>query len=166
RVPQPDRVRGLLRLSGDAHVVEVELTTDVVEHLRLETDARLVRVTAAEITLDWRVEVPVDGRRGPAPVPVQAWAAAEPDPLTGWEGEWTEHLDRHHADLLAGLARRMGARTRRRAVHPVLADAEGIVLRCYRSGEGPRDVRVRFRHRVECGCRAIAAFEELVGASS
>ncbi|MGL5819480.1 MAG: DUF2470 domain-containing protein [Phycicoccus sp.] len=165
QVPQPDRVRGCLRLSGGAHVVEVELTTDVVEHLRLETDARLMRFTAAELTLDWRVEVPGCGRH-PVPVPVAAWTTAEPDPLAGWEGAWTEHLDRRHADLLEALARRMGACARPGAVHPVLADADGIVLRCYAAGEDARDLRARFRHRAECRCQAIAAFDELVGVSS
>ncbi|MGL4178738.1 MAG: DUF2470 domain-containing protein [Dermatophilaceae bacterium] len=161
RVSQPDRVRGCLRLNGQAHVVEVELTTDVIEHLRLETDARLVRFAAAEVTLDWRVEVPAGGRH-PRPVPVEAWTAAEPDPLVGWEGTWTEHLDRHHADQLGTLARRVGVRAAPGAVHPVLADAEGIVLRCYAEGESVRDVRLRFGHRVDCACRAIEAFDQLV----
>ncbi|MGL5825803.1 MAG: hypothetical protein ACRCYU_13490 [Nocardioides sp.] len=164
RVPQPDRVRGCLRLSGDAQVMEVELTTDVVEHLRLETDARLVRFVATHVTLDWRVEAPAGGPH-PVAVPVDTWTAARPDPLAGWEGEWTEHLDRHHGDLMSGLARRMDARARHGAVHPVLADADGIVLRCYAAGEDARDLRAPFRHRAECGCQAIAAFEELVGAN-
>ncbi|MGL5930837.1 MAG: DUF2470 domain-containing protein [Dermatophilaceae bacterium] len=163
RVPQPDRVRGCLRLNGEAHVVEVELTTDIVEHLRLETDARLVRFAAAEVTLDWRVEVPASGRH-PRPVPVEAWVTAEPDPLVGWEGEWTEHLDRHHAEQLSALARRIGVRAAPRAVHPVLADTEGIVLRCYVAGESVRDVRMPFLRRVDCPCRAVEAFDELVRA--
>jgi hypothetical protein len=162
-VPQPDRVRGVVRVLGGADLIETPLRAPVVEHLRLETDPRLVRVVPASIMLEWRVERGA-GTCQAEPIALSEWVIGRTEPLAGWEGEWTEHLDRHHPHLVHRLAVQYGAGPDHDVVHPVLADAAGVVLRCYpsRSAAVATDIRVPFPWRATCGCQAVAAFGALV----
>ena len=122
----------------------------------------ILELRPESVTLDGRVE-----GTGVVIVPVEEYAAAQPDPLAGWEAGFLRHLDADHAALLPGLARLAGpglpADWR---VRPVLADARGLVLRASApDGSEQHDVRLSFPTPAVCGCDAVEAFNALLDRS-
>ena len=158
-VPQPDRVRGTVRLRGPVGLAEP--TPQLAQFLRVSSETPVLRLTPRRVSLDWRVQTiiePLEHR-----IPVSAYADAPLDPLAGWEAGWTAHLDQQHPSLVADLARRLDPELPPQArVRPVLADAEGLVLRAY-AEDGVRDLRVDFPRAATCACEALRALGDLVG---
>ena len=156
-VPQPDRVRGVVRMSGPVELVTEPLSEDVLTHLRVGPADPVVRFVPREVGLDWRVERPAGqpGGRSVA-VPAPLYAGARPDGLAGWEGPWATHLAGHHGDVARTLAERVTELAEGARLRPLLADEGGVVIRAY-EGEGYRDVRVPFPRRAQCPCEAVAA---------
>ncbi len=156
--PRPDRVRGRLHLRGPVRVAPGPLPDGLAAFLGAAPDGVLL-LEPQQVILDWPVE-----SLGVVRVPRKEYAAARLDALAGWESEWLTHLHRHHPRLVAALATELGAGA---GAHPVLADADGLVLRT--QGPAParpgapawRDLRVRFDRPVQCGCDAVAALAEL-----
>lgn len=152
-VPQPDRVRGIVRMSGPVELVAEPLPEDVRAHLRLSETDPAVRFVPREIMLDWRVERP--GCK-PVAVPAPLFAGARPDGLAEWEGPWATHLAGYHGDVALTLVRRVAEVADTVRLHPLLADEGGVVIRAY-EGEGHRDIRVPFPRRAQCPCEAVSA---------
>lgn len=161
-VPQPDRIRGTVILSGPLSEVTGPLPAGLRAHLT-GSDAvgssRLLRLAPEEIQLDWRCE-----RTGGVPVPVspESYRAAFPDPLVAFEAEWLPHLQDGHADLLATLARHeLGTEEDELDVRALGLDRYGVVLRV-RDTMSTFDLRVAFDRPVTCGCDVREAFGALV----
>lgn len=157
-VPQPDRVRGVLRMSGRVELCTDPLDAEVLEHLGVRPTDPVVRFVPEDVSLDWRVERPA-GR--PLPVPLPMFAGARPDGLVAWEGPWADHLAGHHGDVARTLVRRVTDVSDDVRLHPVLADEGGVVIRVYEEGDH-RDVRVPFPRRVQCPCEAVSALDLLL----
>lgn len=163
-VPQSDRVRGTLRLTGPVSVAPDPLPAGVAEFLSPSgaPAERVLRLVPERVGLDWRCERDHDPAGAEASwrqVDVREYAAAPLDPLLGWESRWLVHLVRDHAELLPLLA---GTRTQgNEVVRPILVDRLGLVLRVYDDGRH-RDVRLAMGREVRCGCDASEAFRDLV----
>lgn len=155
-VPQPDRLRGVLRLTGRPELCTDRLPPDAMAHLRVGPPDPVIRIVPTDVVLDWRVERASDSR--PVPVPAPLFAGARPDGLVEWEGPWASHLAAHHDSTCLALARRVEQVDDDVMVRPVLADEGGVVVRVYRP-EGVRDLRVPFPRRVACPCEATSALE-------
>ena len=159
-VPGPDRVRGVVRMSGPVELVTEPLREDLRAHLGLPDGGLVGRLAPDALTLDWRVET--DGATTLSRIGAEDYAAARVDALGGWEDGWVAHLDADHPAVLHTLATRHGDVPEGSTVRPVMADELGIVLRVV-SGRSTRDVRVPFPRRVSCGCEAVWALNALVG---
>ncbi len=162
-VPQPDRVRGRVRLTGALVVEGSRLPAGVAAHLGAGPGRPVLRLRPHRIAIDWRVGA---RRAGWQRVEHAAYATARPDPLAGWEAGWTAHLDRDHPGLAAALARSMrpdlgpGA-----VVRPVLVDRGGITLRVHHGRDGAiEDLHLPLGREVRCGCDARLALQDLVEA--
>ena len=102
-VPQPDRVRGVARLTGALEPVSGPLPDGVREHLRADGgDRPVLRLRPQRVAVDWRVD---RCEVGAVAVEPAAYARAGLDPLVGWESEWAGHLARDHGDAVDALAR-------------------------------------------------------------
>lgn len=161
-VPTADRIRGAVTMRGRPQRVERHLSAPLVAFLSGEERSPgrpVLELRPESITLDSRVE-----GGGVDTVPVEQYAAAQPDALAGWEAWFVRHLDADHASLLPGLAQLAdpdvpsGWRVR-----PLLADAGGLVLRASEpAGREQRDVRLAFPTPATCGCDAVEAFNQLL----
>lgn len=158
--PQPDRIRATVRMHGTIAVIAEPLPEAQRRHLGLEPADPVARFTPASVRVDWRVESPTTAALEPG-----VFAAARPDPLTGWESGWLRHLDADHRPLLARLVEDVTGLLHGESVRALLADSTGIVVRVYGTGS-TRDVRIPFPAPVGCGCQAIRAFSALVSATS
>ncbi|WP_435198892.1 DUF2470 domain-containing protein [Janibacter sp. GS2] len=157
-VPHPDRVRGVVHLTGHAEVMAEPVHDDLLGHLGLTEGELVARLVPDTITITWDVE---RGRSASSPVEVDPadYAVAEVDALGGWQDGWLAHLDAHHRDDLRDLVAPEVQPVA--VVRPVHADESGIVLREH-VGTYRQDHRVDFPRRVRCGCQAVEALKRLV----
>jgi hypothetical protein len=158
-VAQPDRLRGVLRLSGRPQLSTDRLPDDALVHLRIRPSDPVIRLAPVDISLEWHIEC--DGASRTVAVPQPLYVGARPDGLVEWEGPWATHLAAHHDDSCRSLARRVADVGDDVMVRPILADEGGIVIRAYEAN-GVRDLRVPFPRRVSCPCEATAALGLLI----
>lgn len=120
----------------------------------------------AYVPLEARLEI--SDAPGAAPrvceVPIDAYRAAAPDPLAGWESDWLAHLARHDDEPLRRIVTPRHHLAPDDLLRPLRADADGLTFRLYTAGSS-RDVHIPFRKPVHCGCEAIGALADLVEAS-
>lgn len=157
-VAQPDRLRARVRMRGRVELVQALAHPQVQHRLRVMPGAMLAQFVPDRII----VELPgpqVETFR----VAAADYAAAEADPLAGWEGIWIHHLDAAHGQTLRELANIQLDLVESDSVRALQADADGLTLRVYQA-HGPRDIRVPFPHRVESSCQAVGGFQALVKA--
>lgn len=162
-VPSPDRLRGVVRMSGPVEVLGGGVRQDVRDHLDVGPSGLVGRLVPDRVTLEWHVEA--QGPVVPVTVDPRLYAFSPVDPLGGWEAGWVEHLAVDHEDVLRRLAGRTRLLGTDAVVRPVLADSLGLVLRVVEDGRR-RDVRIPFPRPVTCGCEAIRSLEQLVTARS
>lgn len=156
-LPLADRVRGRVALVGEVRVVRGQVPEDVAEHLLVDGDGEVLRISPRRVAVSGRLVGP--SRRG-ITVDIEDYRLAAPDPLVGIEPDWLDHLAGAHADVLEALAVSVaGARHRdeARVARAVALDRHGLVLRI-----GAVDVRLTFRAPVTCGCDLTEAFADLV----
>lgn len=167
-VPQHDRIRGSLRLTGPMRPAIEPLPAGIREHLAgpdpqdVELAGPVLRMQPTRVMLTWQCERGA-GAGGPSvEIPVEEYRAALPDPMIELESQWLPHLLLDHTRLLRTLAR---------AVHeglddsidvrPLAMDRFGIVLRLYAEGRH-LDRRLTFAKPVGCGCDLREAFDDLL----
>jgi len=156
-LPLADRVRGRVALVGEARVVRGQVPEDVAEHLLVDVDGEVLRISPRRIAVSGRLVGPT--RRG-VTVDIEDYRVAAPDPLAGLEPDWLDHLVAEHGDVLEALAASVtGPRGRdaARAARAVALDRHGLVLRI-----GAVDVRLTFRAPVTGGKELADAFADLV----
>lgn len=159
-VPQPDRVRGRVRLTGALGVVDGPLPAGVAAHLGAGPGRPVLRLRPHRVAIDWRVGTQQAGWQRVDPA---AYAAARPDPLAGWEAGWTSHLDRDHPGLAAALARSVRPDLDPAlVVRPLLVDRGGLTLRVDHGRGRTEDLHLPLGREVRCGCDAKLALQELV----
>lgn len=151
-VPQPDRLRARVRLSGTLERIQIRDCAQALAHLGAEVDEPLVRLRPEWLQL-----------RDPAKhdVPMEAYRMARPDPLCGWEAEWLTELNRSDPDLIRLLAATETTLGPADRVCLLGADSAGIDLRLYRN-ERSADLRLLFVRPAGCPCQARRAFDEMV----
>lgn len=160
-VPQPDRQRGSVQLRGRVHLDARGLAEPWASFLGMPGGGPFARFVPESVML--RSYVP-PGTYPSTPVAVEDFAVANPDFLAGWESEWIAHLDAHHCDqveLVVATRFRLGAQARVRALR---AHERGLDVRVYQAG-GVSDLQVPFPAQVQCGCRAVRAFNEVLVAA-
>lgn len=163
-VPQADRIRGELILTGPIYDVVEPLPAGMRLHLTgsdtPSAGTQLVRLVPERVTLLWNCEL---GDQPPTrQIPVQEYRCAFPDPLLGYEAEWLPHLQADHGDLLAGLARfELGWDETPADVRALGIDRYGLVLRVRDCGVS-MDLRIAFDSTVTCGCDVREAFSALL----
>jgi hypothetical protein len=168
-VPQHDRVRGTLRLTGPMRPATGSLPAGVRTHLAgpdprdHELDGPVLRLQPTRISLSWRVESEGGGAEPVSvEIPVEDYRAALPDPLMEYETQWLPHLQVDHAGLLRTLAAHaLGGLHDSIDVRPLALDRFGMVLRLY-SPDGHTDLRFPFERPVTCGCEIREAFNDLL----
>lgn len=164
-VPQADRLRGEVTLSGPIHAVVEPLPAGMRLHLTgSETPdeaTQLIQLVPDAVALRWRCEARADEpvtRR----VALEDYRSAFPDPLLGYEAEWLPHLQADHGELLVALARyELGWEEDPQDVRALGIDRYGLVLRVRDCGV-QLDVRISFDSTVTCGCDVRAAFSTLL----
>jgi hypothetical protein len=161
-VPQPDRVRGRLRLTGALGRASDPLPTDVRDHL--DGPGPVLRLKPERVALAWACGPGHQDREGESrwmQVPLEEYEHASADPMVGLEGRWLPHLQRDHPDLLRTLAAHLSPGLGDSVdVRPLALDRFGLSLRLY-AEQGHRDVRVGFTRPVACGCDVRLAFADL-----
>lgn len=170
-VPQADRVRGRLRLTGPLALVTEPLPAQVRPYLDGPdpqpdaASATVLRLVPQRVALTWRCELPHSA--GPeqaraVDVAVGDYRSARTDPLAGCEATWLPHLHADHGRVLQRLASyAAGPLPAGTDVRPVVLDQHGVVLRLHVEGRS-RDLRLAFAQRVTCGCDVRPAFDELL----
>lgn len=157
--PQPDRLRGEVRLSGQLGEVPEPLPAGMRAHLTGSDDpsaGRLLRLTPDHVVLDWRCE-----DAGELELSLAAYRVAFPDPLVGYESAWLPHLQADHDRVLAALARYELGIEHAVDVRALGLDRYGVVLRVL--DEDLRfDLRLPFDRPASCGCEVREAFAALV----
>lgn len=157
-VPQPDRVRGRLRLLGSLDTSGGPWSGDVVDYLRGPEPGpvEVVRFVPTGVSLDWpRAERWIG-------VDLDSYCVADVDPLAGLEHTWLPHLEQGHAAMLRALAARACTGLAPSVgVHALGLDRHGLTLRVYAAGR-PTDVRLAFPGPVRCGCGVRTALDALL----
>lgn len=164
-VPQADRVRGEVILSGPIYDVVEPLPAGMRLHLtgsdEPSEDTQLVRLVPDTVALRWRCEVK-DDEPVARQVALEDYRCAFPDPLLGYEAEWLPHLQADHRDVLTGLARyELGWEDKPEDVRALGIDRYGLVLRVRDCGVS-LDLRIPFDSTVTCGCDVREAFGALL----
>lgn len=159
-VAGPDRVRGVVRMSGPVGIMDGSPHADLSALLDLRTDSLVGYVVPDAMTLEWHVET--GGEPLISRIEVEDYASARVDALGGWEDGWVAHLDAEHGTVLHDLATRHTDVPQDARVRPVLADEHGIVLSVSTDGRR-RDVRIAFPRRVSCACEAVWALNAIIG---
>lgn len=166
-VPQHDRIRGSLRLTGPMRPAEEPLPAGVRAHLvgpdprDFDTAGPVLRLQPTRVSLSWHCEGEPDGS-DLVEVPAGEYRDASPDPLMEYETQWLPHLQLDHSELLRTLATHVrGELDESVDVRPLALDRFGLVLRLYQPGTH-RDVRLRFARQVLCGCEIRDAFNALL----
>lgn len=160
-IAHPDRVRGLVQMTGKLSVNRAALPAGALDRLlppgadpRGET---VLRFVPTRISLTRSCE----GAREPMPVEVESYRGAFPDPLAELEANWLNHMHRDHAQALQALARHAAPGLLPDTVRPMALDRHGLVLRLT-ADEREHDVRVDFAAPVRCGCEVREAFAEVL----
>lgn len=166
-VPQCDRVRGAVRLTGPVRPAAEPLPSDVRDHLAgpdprgSDAAGPVLRLEPRRVALSWGCEAVAGGPEF-VDVPLEAYRQALADPLLPYESRWLPHLQLDHAGVLRTLAASViGGLDEEVDVRPLAMDRFGLVLRLYAEGEH-RDVRVGFARPVTCGCELREAFTDLL----
>lgn len=164
-VPQPDRVRGRLRLLGSLDTRGGPWSGDVVDHLRGPEPepvgpvepVEVVRFVPTGVSLDWPRQERWVG------VDLDSYRVADHDPLADLEHTWLPHLEQGHAALLRALAARAcPGLAPSVSVHALGLDRFGLTLRLYAPGRST-DVRLPFADGpVRCGCGVRTALDALL----
>ncbi len=154
-VPQRDRLRGTVQLTGHIAPVPPDRYPEAAARLELSPEESLAVFVAERVRL--QPHYPAGDETGVIDIPLTEYRRAAADPLTGWERVWLAHLDHHHNALLRAMAAWITPLSPEDEVHPLLADRDGITLRIYRPGI-VFDLPVPFPEPVHCGCGAMSAF--------
>lgn len=158
-VPQPDRIRGRLRLTGALSRATEPLPAEVRDHL--DGTGPVLRLRPERVALAWACEPGDEAGSRWVQVPLEEYQLASADPMVGLEGRWLPHLQRDHPDLLRTLAAHLSPNLGDSVdVRPLALDRFGLSLRLY-AEQGHRDVRVGFTRPVACGCDVRLAFADL-----
>lgn len=173
-VPQRDRVRGTVRLSGTVGPMTEALPAGVRGHLAgpdpraLDSGGPVLRFVPTRVTLSWECEPGAQtgaqngAPPGPVEVPIDEYRVAFPDPLLEYESQWLPHLHQDHAEMLRTLAASVcGGLADSVDVRPLGLDRYGLLLRVY-AADARRDVRLTFGRPVTCGCELREAFGDLL----
>ena len=171
-VPQADRVRGRVRVTGTLERVDPQVPEPARAYLvgpdpeAAEAAMPLLRLRPQRVALTWWCEDGLDAAgRGSAPsvdVPIEDYRAASPDPLVQVEASWLPHLTRdHHDEARALAAHALGGLAPSVEVRPLVLDRHGLVLRLYLHGRA-HDVRVGFEEPVGCACDLRGAVSTLL----
>ena len=166
-VPQHDRVRGSLWLSGPMRPAVEPLPVGVREHLAgpdplaSEHAGPVLLLQPTRVWLSWHCESGGAGGFESLGIPVDAYRDARADPLRDCETQWLPHLHRDHPEVLRALAGESAGGSDSVDVRPLALDRFGLVLRLY-AADAHRDVRLAFRRPVKCGCELREAFNDLV----
>ncbi len=167
-VPQRDRVRGTLRVTGPMRPAAEPMPAGVLDHLAgpdpRDPDAAgpVLHLRPTGVALSWHCEASSEAALEAVELSVEDYSAALPDPLLDCERQWLPHLYRDHAELLHALAAlNCQGIDESIDVRPLALDRHGLVLRLY-AGNGHRDTRLAFRRPVTCGCEVRDAFNELL----
>ncbi|WP_110208067.1 DUF2470 domain-containing protein [Nocardioides daejeonensis] len=162
-VAHPDRVRGLVQMTGKLGVFGNPLPAGAREHLAGPNEPvagePVLRFVPQRIALTWHCETA--GEAKPVEVALDDYRNSFPDPLVGLEDDWLNHMHRDHAHALAALARYVAPSVNPTALRPMQLDRYGLVLRL-EDGAERHDVRVPFRHPVRCGCEVREAFADVL----
>lgn len=167
-VPGPDRVRGVLTMRGRVSRMRHGLdrcrellAVEGSDGAAVPVPGPYLRFAPTELSLSWRCEVAPGAPEPAVQVDVVAFRQAGTDPLAGHEAEWLTHLDGHHPDAMAALARWADPDAATDAtVRPVALDRYGLVLRLRRHGS-TRDLRLAFPRAAGCACAATDAVNDL-----
>lgn len=164
-VPQADRVRGDVTLSGTIQSHPDPLPAGMLLHLTgSETPdpaTSLVRLVPERVALRWRCETEA-GHPPTRQVDLGSYREAFPDPLLGYEANWLPHLQAHHSAVLSRLARfELGWEEEPEDVRALSIDRYGLVLRVRDCGVA-LDLRLPFGRTVRCGCDVREAFSALL----
>ncbi|MBB3037994.1 DUF2470 domain-containing protein [Hoyosella altamirensis] len=103
---------------------------------------------------------------GAEAVPIDALAAAEPDPFCHVETCWLRHLDSDHTDMLAMITRKLPASTRSGTIRPLGLDRYGLRLRVEHSDasdNADQDIRIAFPAPVSTPDQLSQALRILMG---
>lgn len=157
-VPQPDRVRAVVRMTGRVEACAAPRHCFLQQHLGLEPGEPMARFLPDLVSLKHRDN---SGRPLHTHVKAADYAAARSDPLAAWEARWTTHLDTGHAAHLRKFVERDVALTSQHTVRALQADSTGLTVRIY-GPDDTRDHHVAFPTPARCGCQAIRAFHQLV----
>jgi len=166
-VPQHDRIRGSLRLTGPVRPTDEPLPAGVRTHLAgpdprdFDTAGPVLRLQPTRVSLSWHCEGAPDGS-DLVEIAAEEYREAFPDPLTEYETQWLPHLQLDHSELLRTLAAHVcGELDGSVDVRPLALDRYGLVLRLYQP-DSHRDVRLPFARQVLCGCEIRDAFNDLL----
>lgn len=164
-VPQPDRVRGHLRLRGTLAPYDGPRSQGVLDHLRgtvLDDDTAGPGEPALAVFTPVLVELARHGLGPWEPVALEDYRRAAPEPFVAQEHRWLPHLQRDHTATLRALAERVhGALAEGVDVRALGLDRFGLTLRLY-SGTARLDLRVPFASEVGCGCDVREALGALL----
>jgi hypothetical protein len=167
-VPQHDRIRGSLRLTGPMRPVVEALPADVRTHLAgpdprdADNAGQVLRLQPTRVSLSWHCERELDGGSDVVDIAAEEYRDAFPDPLMEYETRWLPHLHLDHSELLRTLAAHVCENLDESVdVRPLGVDRFGLVLRLYEPG-AHRDVRLPFARQVLCGCEIRDAFNDLL----
>lgn len=159
-VPQPDRVRGRVHVTGRLGLAPDDLPAGARRHLtggdpHAGPVLQLVPERVTLVSPDGGTEVALD-----------AYRQAGIDPLVDHEARWLPHLHADHPALVRALAEqvvgRLAAEVR---VVPLAVDRHGLTLRVHRH-DGGHDVHLDWPEPIGCGCElrpAMAALVESLG---
>lgn len=167
-VPQHDRIRGSLRLTGLMRPARQPLPAGVREHLAgpdpqdLEVAGPVLRLQPSRVTLTWHCERGSTEGSDAREIAIEDYRAALPDPMIELEAQWLPHLLLDHAQLLRTLAAHVyDGLDDSIDVRPLALDRFGLVLRLYAEGRH-LDRRLSFARPVACGCDLREAFDDLL----
>ncbi|WP_374201897.1 DUF2470 domain-containing protein [Actinokineospora sp. PR83] len=163
-VPLRESIRGLLWITGwlralsddEARALAVVVAADRPDPrlLDLGHGAALLKLVPASLVL-------ADGE-GTHPVPLDAFAAAEPDPFAAQEAGWLRHLEVSHTDVVGALVRHLPEELRGGHVRPLGLDRFGLRLRV-EATDADHDVRLAFSRPVGTPAELSTELRRLVG---
>jgi hypothetical protein len=163
-VPLREPVRGLLWLTGRlraltgtrarAAALRVAETRPDPRLLDLGHGATLLRLETVSLVLA--------DSEGTTPVPLEEFAAAQPDPFCAQEAGWLRHLELSHTDVVGRLARHLPDHLRGGHIRPLGLDRYGLRLRV-EAGDADHDVRLAFARPIGTPTELAGELRRLVG---
>lgn len=157
-------VRGLVWVNGSVRLLPPEAArAAAVEMAAADPDESLLDIGhgLGVVSVEPAFLAVADGD-GTSGVDQAAFTAARADPLLGWETLWLRHLDSHHADVMARLARHLPAPVRGGWPRPAGIDRCGLRLRI-EGAHTSHDVRLRFQRTADTPRAAIDEVHRLTG---